>query len=254
MILLHRLTSFVVAALVAASYILLFVKDVPALPFVFITTVVIALLMARLLKWEGKSFSFWVFLGVPMFYYLSSLFFYLYLESAALEIILVVIVSLGIWFYLENLFTFYHLPSAYQAYALEYLTLVLYVLSTFFFASGAYAAQLFLQLPVWVPALAVFWVVLGATIAVFWVSKISTETSVRFALWGAFLLTELYVVFAQLPTSFFTNAALLSIMLYVYLGLSRAQALDKLKAEILKRYLGSAAVFTLIILVTARWT
>ena len=85
---------------------------------------------------------------------------------------------------------------------------MLYVLSAFFFTSALYAAQLFLLLPVWVPALAIFWTVLFATIGVFWVSKVAPETSALFATMGAILLTELYVVTAMLPTSFVANAAI----------------------------------------------
>ena len=254
MILLHRLTSFAVAMLVALSYFWLFFGNASALVAVFIFSILIALLIARLLKWEGKSFSFWVFLGVPMFFFLSSLFFYLYLEIDLVKIVLAISVVAGSWLYCENLFAFYHLPSSYQAYALEHLTLVLYVMSAFFFSSGAYAAQLFLQLPVWVPALAVFWVVLGATLAVFWVSKITIESSIRFAVSGAVLLTELYIVLAALPTSFMTNAAIFSILLYVFLGLSRAQALEKLSKLVLKRYLGVASALLLVVLLTAQWT
>jgi hypothetical protein len=253
MILLHRITSFVIALLIAVGFWALIFFSENAFSAVIILTLVASFLYARLLKWDVKRFSFWVFFGTPLFFILSSLFFYLFLENDLAKFFLGVVVTLGAWLYAENLFSFYHLPSTYQPYALEYLSLVLYVLSAFFFTSALYAAQLFLLLPVWVPALAIFWTVLFATIGVFWVSKVAPETSALFATMGAILLTELYVVTAMLPTSFVANAAIFSIFLYSYLGLSRAHVLDKLTKPVLQRYLMVATCLLVAIFATARW-
>lgn len=253
MILLHRITSFIIALLIAVGFGALILYSESAFVTFLIFTTIVGFLFARLLKWEIKRFSFWVFFGTPIFFIFSSVFFYLFLENDIAKIFLGVIVTLGAWLYAENLFSFYHLPSAYQPYALEYLSLVLYVLSAFFFTSALYAAQLFLLLPIWVPALAVFWTVLFATIGVFWVSKVTAETSSLFAFIGAVLLTELYMVTALLPTSFVVNAAIFSIFLYSYLGLSRAHVLDKLTKPVLHRYLAVATCLLVAIFITARW-
>lgn len=253
MILLHRITSFALAALTAAGFfILIFYAELTGLAAISMLFLV-PLLFARLLQWEIGRVSFWVFLGTPVFYLVSSLFFFLFLEQNAAKLLLGLAVTIGIWLYAENLFAFYHLPSAYQAYALEYLSLAIYVLSAFFFAGGAYGSQLFLQLPVWVPALAIFWTVLFATAGVFWVSKVDHETGNIFAFVGALSMTELYLVLAMLPTSFMSNAAAFAVFLYLYLGLSRAQVLEKLTPQILRRYLSIGTLLLLIIFASARW-
>ncbi|MCH8049602.1 hypothetical protein IH979_02730 [Patescibacteria group bacterium] len=253
MILLHRITSFALALVAAVGFwILTYLPEQTSSAMIGLV-VLIPLLLARLLKWDVRRFSFWVFLGTPTFFLLSSLFLFLFLESNLAKVSLGIIVTIGIWLYGENLFSFYHLPSSYQAYALEYLSLVLYVASGFFFTSGAYGTQLVLQLPIWIPALAVFWVVLFATIGVFWVSKIAQETSVLFALSGALLMTELYFVFAMLPTSFLTNAAAFSVFLYLYLGLARAHVLEKLSKKVLRRYVIIGGLLLAIVFGTARW-
>lgn len=253
MILLHRITSFVLALLVAVGFFVLISYPQQSGLAVLIMLALVPLLFGRLLTWEFKRPSFWIFLGTPTFFLLASVFVFLFLENDLTKIFLAVITIIGIWLYAENIFSFYHLPSAYQAYALEYLSLAIYVVSVFFFASGAYATQLFLQLPVWVPALAMFWATLSITIGVFWVSKVAQETSIAFAVSGAIIMTELYVVLALLPTSYMTNAAALAVFLYIFLGLSRAHVLDKLSATVLKRYLAIGSFFLIIIFVTARW-
>ncbi|MFH1766543.1 MAG: hypothetical protein ABH826_00400 [Patescibacteria group bacterium] len=253
MILLHRITPFFMAAFVAAGFsILIFVPSYTTLAMILLFLLP-ALLFARLLTWEIKRLSFWIFLCTPMFFVLSSIFLLLFLEQTSVEIILALVVSLGVWLYAENLFSFYHLPSAYQAYALEYLSLAIYLLSSFFFTSGAFATQLFLQLPAWVPALAVFWAVLFATTGMFWVSKVAQEISTPFAFIGALILSEFYVVLTFLPTSFMSNAAIFTVLLYLFLGLSRAHVLEKLSSVVLRRYLLIGSIFLLIVLATARW-
>ena len=247
------MTSFAVALVVATAYLFLTYWSDGNLGLFIVFGIVLMLLLARLLKWEFKRFSFWVFFGTPVFFVLSSVFFFLFLENDLTKGLLAIFVTFGAWLYAENIFAFYHLPSAYQPYSLEYLSLVLYVASAFFFTSGSYGAQLFLLLPIWVPAIAVFWTVLAATVGVFWVSKVAQEQGILFAFSGAVLLTEIYMILAALPTSFIVNAAAFSVFLYMFLGLSRAHVLDKLTKQVLQRYLIVGTVLLVTIFLTAKW-
>lgn len=257
MILLHRLTSFALAIVTLLGFGGLIYRPEMTDQFwlaVIWLLVLVPLLLARLLKWEVQRFSFWVFLGTPMFFLVSSLLLFFFLENRYLEIALALVVTGGVWLYAENLFSFYHLPSAYQAYALEYLTWVLFILAGFFFASAAFGAQLVLSaVPTWVIALAVFWAVLITTVGVFWVSKIDQERISLYAFSGAVMLTEIFLVLAMLPTSFVTGAAAFTIALYVYLGLARAHVLEKLSKVVLRRYLIIGSLLLMVIFGTARW-
>lgn len=213
----------------------------------------IPLFFGRLLLWEFKRPAFWIFLGTPCFLLVSSLMFFVLLESATGLWILAVAVSLLLTLYAENLFAFYHLPSAYQAYALEFLSLVSYVLSAFFFTGSAYMGQMFLELPFWIPAIVIFFIVLGATSAVFWVSKIGFETGLLFAVTGSLIMTEAYLALALLPTSFVTNAAVFAVLWYLYLGVARAHVLEDLGRGVLERYLLIGGILLALIFGTARW-
>lgn len=253
MILLHRFTPFAlgVTSIVGFAFLIFWpLFGMRALPIVVL---VMSTLFARLLLWEWRRPAFWVFLGTPLLLWLSSLIFFVFLEDAGSMWVVAGGVTLGISLYAENLFTFYHLPSAYQAYALENLSLVLYVLSAFFFTSGAYGSQLFLLLPLWIPSLVIFVAVLLATVAVFWVSKIGFETGRPYAIVGAVLFTEFYGVLAQLPTSFVTNAAIFALGMYLFLALSRAYVLDRLTPSVLKRYSIFVGVLLGVVIFSAQW-
>lgn len=214
---------------------------------------ILAFSFARLLMWEFRRPAFWVFLGTPMLLWCSSLIFFFFLEDPVSKWIVAAAVTTAVTLYAENCFTFYHLPSAYQAYALENLSLVLYVLSAFFFTSGAFASQLFLLLPVWMPMLVVFFAVLTATTAVFWVSKIGFETGRPYAVVGAIIMAELYGVISTFPTSFVTNAAVFALLLYVFLVLARSNVLETISSKTVVRSLGFAGILLVIILGSARW-
>jgi hypothetical protein len=253
MILLHRLTPFAIALTVVAGMITMILVPEHAMLAGLLMVLVCGLLYARLLQWDVKHVAFWIFLGTPILLLISACIYFLFLDQQTLKIILAILLTGSTWLYAENVFSFYHLPSTYQPYSLEYLSMMLYLFSAFFFTSGTYGVQLFLQLPFWVPALAVFWVSLFMTTGVFWVSKINTEISTRFAFSGAVILTELYIALSQLPTSYVANAAAFTVMLYLYLGLSRAHVLEKLSKPVMRRYVFISVVLLVVIFGTARW-
>lgn len=255
MILLHRLTPFVLAGVIALGFAILIKVPSSLVTALLLLFLLAPLLLARLLLFEFKRPAFWVFLGVPMFMVASAFFFFLFLESDGAKWILTGSVVLAVGLYAENLFTFYHLPSAYQAYALEYLSLVIAIASAFFFTSGANGAHLFLHdlVPLWIPAVVVFVAVLFSTLAMFWVSKVGFETGRRYALAGALFMTELFVVLTFLPTSFVTNAAGFATFLYVYLGLMRAHVLERLTPKVVKRYALTGLLLFVVIFGTAQW-
>lgn len=255
MILLHRLTPFALSLTLLAGFGLLILRPSAMAWSVTLLFIVAPLLLGRLLLFEVRRPAFWVFLGVPVFCVAAAFLFFLFLESATAKWVLAATVTLVNGLYAENLFTFYHMPSAYQAYALEYLSLVMSVIASFFFVSGGYAANMFLRefAPIWMSAIVVFLATLFLTIAMFWVSKVGFETGRRYAVASAVLMTELYVVIAFLPTSFMTNAAAFTVLFYCYLGLMRAHVLEHLSRPVVVRYAWSGLALLLVVFVTAQW-
>jgi len=253
-ILLHRLTPFVISLLSAAGFGLLMWDPLDLKFLAAACFLLIPILFARLLLWELRRPAFWVFLGTPSLLLLSSLMFFLIIESTLGAWVMLLSVTLALALYAENLFAFYHLPSSYQAYSLEFLSLMCYMVSAFFFTGSAYMAQLFLELPLWIPAIATFLIVLLATVAVFWVSKIGFETGILFAVTGAIIMTQVYISLSMLPTSFVTHAAAFTVFWYIYLGISRAHVLEKLTPSVVQRYAIIGCMLLGLIFGTATWT
>lgn len=254
-ILLHRITPFACAAALLAGFVIAINAPTHFAWSLVLFFVVTPLLLSRLLLFDIRRPAFWVFLGVPLFCIAAAFFFFLFLESETAKWLLAGTVVILNTLYAENLFSFYHLPSAYQAYSLEYLSLVIAILSSFFFTAAGYASNMFLKefVPIWLSAIVVFFATLFLTLAMFWVSKVGFETGRRYAFTGAVVMTECYVVLSFLPTSFVTNAAAFSILLYCFLGLMRAHVLERLSRPVVRRYAFSGTALLLLIFLTAQW-
>ena len=253
MIILHRISVFVQTALTAGLFFFLLRESEYALSASIIALLAFALLQARLLGFEVKSWSFWIFFATPVAFLMGSVFFFFFLEALFVKWLIALLVVAVLWMYLENLFTFYYLPGAYQPYSLEYLSLSMYLLFVFFFASGMYAAQIFLSLPIIIPFLALFWIILCASVCMFWVSKVNTQVSLPYAVVGAIGLSQLYVALGFLPVSFIVNAAALTLCYYMYLGLVRAHVLEELTPLVVRRYLGFVGLSLVLIFATTSW-
>jgi hypothetical protein len=211
-------------------------------------------LLAKLVGGDFRKNDFWVFLGIPFFLALSSFFLLFFVEGTGMKVLIISLATFLLWLFAENLFTYLQLPGAYQVNALEYLSLVMNVVSVYFFTTGLLAVRLFLGLPLWLIAPLFALMIFGAIVATFWICKIERERLKPNALGGALLFTELFVVFVWLPSGFFPNAALLTLTFYLFLGIVRANLLGKLNRRVFKRYLLATAVLAALIIWTARWT
>lgn len=253
MILLHRLTPFAILLLGAAGFVMLILSPfswgIPAL----VCFGLVLLLFARLLVWDVRRTGFWVFLGMPFFLLISSLAFFLLLENDGAKWMLGMVVTIGLGLFAENLFAFYHLPRVYQAYSLEYLSLMLAVAGLFFTTSATYLAQIFLEAPVWATAPLMAIMTFAVFVAVFWVSKISWEAGRMYAGVGALLLTEIYIACSWLPTGYTTNAAVFAVCVAWYLGIMRAHAFQKVHKQLLLRHSLFAGAMLLLLFFTTPW-
>ncbi len=253
MILLHRLSSFGVTCIVAAGFsLLLFSRVHPAL-VILLTALFAGLLLARLLGWHVRTFQFWHLLGTPLLLLLSSFGSFFLLESATIKGALSLFVVVLLFLFVEQVFSFVHLPVAYQPFTLEYLTGLLHMLSVFFLSVLGFGLSLFLQTPLWLLSLVFFCILFFIVYGTLWVGKVEPARAKPYAFAGAVLTTELFASLSYLPTGFYSNAAFLALGVYVFLGLSRAHALHKLSKEVLRRYLLVCAALAILIATTSQW-
>lgn len=228
----------------------------PNHPFIVsvLSLIVLFFLLAKLAGWNFKKNDFWVLFGIPFFLALSSFCLLFFVEGSSMKIIIITLATCLVWLFAENLFSYLQLPHTYQVNALEYLSLVINVVSVYFFTTGLFAARLFLGLPLWLTVPLFAGAILIMIFTTLWICKIDKERLKTNTLGGTVLFVELFIVFTLLPSGFFPNAALLTLIFYLFLGIVRANLLGKLNKAILKRYLLAAVVLAVIVVWTARWT
>jgi hypothetical protein len=253
MILLHRISSVAAGVLVALGFCAIFFDWLNPIFAIVLTMVLLSLVLSRLIGGSVKTFQFWHLLGTPALFVLSGFGAMLLLESAAIKIVLAVLVTALLVLFVEHVFSYIHLPVNYQPFTLEYLSQLLHILSIFFISTLGFGMSLFLHTPLWLLSPIFFCILLFIVYGTLWAGKIEAARARPYAFAGAVLTTEMFMALSFLPTGFYSNAAFLALGAYVFLGLSRAHALHKLSTEVLKRYSILFFVLTLIIAATSQW-
>lgn len=253
MILIHRLTPFAIGLLTSVGFLALLQDWVHPMLSVVLSIILIGFLYARLLHFQVRSFEFWYFLGIPILYLLASFGMLFLFEQAISSFLLSVLSVLFLVLFAEYVFQYTHLPSQYQPYSIEYLSLLLNVLTIFFVSSVAYGTNLLIQTSLWILSPIFFLLSLFILYGTLFVSKADPARSRPYAFAGSILTTEFFVTLAFLPSGLYTNAALITLFFYLFLGLTRAQVHHKLSASVVKRYLGVASVLFILILLSTDW-
>lgn len=253
MILLHRLTPFVLAIVLALGMYETVVVQTNPVVFALATILLSTFLFARLLRFEIRTFAFWQFLLTPVLFLVASLGMIFFLEQLYFIQTVAVLAMALVVLYAEYVFQYMHIPATYQPYSLEYLSLFLNLLTVFFLSSIGFGSILLLQTPLFLVALVAFFLFLFVIYGTFWVSKAHESKIKPYAFSGAVLLTELFVAVSVLPSSYYTNAALLTILFYLFIGLTRAHVLRTLSSTVTKRYVTISGVLLLIVILSSQW-
>ncbi len=222
------------------------------LPLLF---VLVTLLFARLSNMKLRKRESWYLIGTPLMLLFSATLAFLFLDSHFVRVALGLLVALFLSFYAENVFGFIHLPVLYQPHALQNLTMMLQVLGVFLFAAAAHAVLLFVPYIPLVVLIFLFapYIFISVSLSL-WMGKAPREVIRRYAIGGTFLFVESFVALSYLPSTFTTNAAILAVCYYIFLGLTRASVQAKISRHLLRRYLGLGFCMLLLVILSAQWT
>lgn len=253
MIIFHRLTPFAITLANFTGFLfLIFAPFDLYLPATFLFALT-PFLLGRLLLWELRRPGFWIFLGLPTLLLISALAFFLLLDFNTAKWTVAIIVSSLLLLYTENIFTFYHAPSHYQAYALEHLSIILSFVGIYFFGSAIFLAETFLEVPFWAGTIFIGFLTAVFGLAVLWTSKVSYDYSrPRAALLGV-LMAQIHFAIYWLTIGFSASAALLTVAFACTLLYIRDESHDTLSKTRKIQYgvLGLASV--LLIGLTSIW-
>jgi len=252
-LLLLRLFPSVIALVMVGGVMTFFWSGFNPLMVIAATLILLFFLLAKLAGWNWQKPDFWFLLGVPFFFSFSSFCILLFLEGEVIKIGLAILSVMLLWLFTENLFNFVYLPGAYQVNALEYLTLVINIISAFFISASFLALRLYFGLSLWLLVPVFCLLAFSLLVSTFWVCKTEKDKILPVAFGGMILAGELFVALALLPTGFLPNAAFLAVFFYLFFGLLRSFFSGKLSSTIWQHYILAAIIFIGLIIGTARW-
>ena len=210
-------------------------------------------LYTQLIDLPKHDFGFWHFLFTPLLLFISCGLFFLFLENFQAMVVLGGVLGVLELIYGEHLFYYFHQPSEYRVYTIERVSLILSVVTTFLLSSALFGLLILVHVPLWMLAPAFFLFATFMVYSTLWVSKVDSDRSSSYSLVGGLLLTQIFIALSFLPVAHTTNAALLAVFLYFFLGMSRADFMKRLTRRVFLRYLFFTVIVLTIILVTTKW-
>lgn len=253
MLVLHRLTPFAIAIIIAIAMLYTSAQPLSAPWILPLMVMLVAALTARLADWRWRDKDFWGLLITPLLFVLGAAMIFVLADDGTVRLAVALTTAFLTYFYVEHLFRFIHLPAAYQAYGLQNVSGVISIFTVFYLMSSAYATESFIRPPLALIAVVLFLLLFLMTTASLWMSKVPRERALVYALGGAVIFTEVFIAVSYLPTPFMTSGAFLAVMYYLYLGLSRAHVLTRLSRLVVRRYVLIGVCMLAALLVTAKW-
>jgi hypothetical protein len=253
MLLFRKILVFLCPLAIVLGLELLFVNK-QLLYWVIVTVTLLFLLTLKFLikeKFFSRDFFFMSLLCLLSFYYSLGLLFLI--SSSIVRQVIVVAFFLLIVFYLDNLFLFYYRPQQYQPNTLEKIGAFINLLIFFLMAINLNAFSVFLNLPMWILLIVL---ILTATFLLyqnFWLYKIKDKFRIIYTFISIVIFVEFFWAIFFLPTDFYINGIILTIIYYLLSGLMLAQLNKKLEKNLILRYVILSSALSAFVLITANW-
>jgi len=207
----------------------------------------------QLLNRKIKEKRFWFLLFTPLLFFLGSSLFLSFLQGRYIKHFFAVFVAVSLGIFFEVIHSKFHNRIKYQPHSLETVSFNLNIVSIFLLSSGFFSLILFLGFSVLLFATLFTLTVLFLNFQLAWFTGSRFEISKWYILTIVLIMTEAFWAINYLPTSVYVNAALLTSGYYLLAGLSRNWLLDIKEPKVVKRYLFTTLIISVIILITAKW-
>lgn len=252
MLLLHRLTPLFVGIVLAAGQGAFLLWPSHAV-WIAVATVLLVLLGCWRLVRPAFDPALWALTTLPAALAIATFAFAFFFETDLSKLAAFGVTLVLVGLFTEYVFQYIHLPLRYEPHSLGHVSALVSTMIFFEAAVVLYGLRLFLHLPLFaliVCAAAVTFLLLEV---VFLLHQTDRADRRRLVGIGTLLATELFVAIAALPTGWYTNAALLTVFWYAYLGLTRAELLRGASASLKRTYIWWSIGLAVVILATARW-
>lgn len=199
----------------------------------------------------SKNYLF--YLSSPLLFVISIGAFIALTEEFWVQQAVIIVGSLLYWFYLHNVHLFNFNYEAYSQHAIENVSAYVNLISFFLLSISLFASLVLIGAPLWLlSVILLVWTAVTVTQA-WWVANISTPRTYLYSLIFCLLILQTFWAFSFLPTNFYVNGFLLTIIYYVSLGLFKGNLLDILTKKLAVRYLALGGITALLVIITSSW-
>lgn len=197
--------------------------------------------------------NFWHFLILPLLTTTAAWLCLIFFADTLYFHLVSVGVGLLLYFLINQYYLYFYVPFKYQPYSLESLSLYVSILAALFFSIACFGSLILLQIPTYWIALAMLVFFFLLTYQYFWINKYSWSKSWLFILVIVLLIVELFAVTAYLPTGYYVNSLILTVVYYLTLGISKQSLSENLSKKKISGFLIVGGLCLLLVLISARW-
>ena len=215
----------------------------------------VVLLFLTIFDFTKKTFNrrFFNFLITPLIFSISVFGSLLFVFVDLYYHLIVLGSGIFIYLFLEQILNYFYFAVRYQPYTLEYFSFYWNMLAVMAFSSCLFGFYILYQFNVYLLAGIYLALIFLVTKEIFWVNKIEWNKYALFCVAIPLIMFELFVVFSYLPSSYYVNAIILTVIYYVLIGLSKLFLQEKLNSKNLLSHLIVGGVSMLVVLFTAQW-
>lgn len=178
-----------------------------------------------------------------------------FVESPWVLFGMAVLAAASMWWYLEQLFTFLHLPGAYRPYGLDRAAFLLEAFGMVGWGIGLFSLHVFMReyVALWGALLAWGIVVLLLTDAALWLGKVEETLRRLYTWWSAVMLMGIFFAYAWLPVHVFVQGMSVAVWWVAMVSAYRANAMQRLSGPAIRNIVVGAGIALVALLVTAKW-
>jgi len=254
MILLRKFFSLVILVLNVIICIIDNGQPIMAVQYFIIGLVVDFVLLFWAFYLARKAFSIgWLIIG-PLLVLGSGAFFYLFVGNVAARIIIAVLTLSISWFLVEESIRYVYWPNEYKEKSLENISSYAQIFVIYAVFNGLFYINTFIFVQLWVIVIVSIAISFAVLYQLVQVNRITNSDNWLFIIIVGLIIGELVWVVNFLPTIYYVNAILVTIVFYILSGLGRQILMTTLKAKSLLRYLLVGVIGIIIILVSSQWT
>lgn len=228
----------------------------PGLWFILpvLAALIIFLLILKLFNWQFRQKEFYIFLSTTLILIISTFLFVFFMDSPSIRLATIIIISILIGFYLNNIFLFLYSPQSYPPYSLENITTYFNMVSFFFLMSSFFSLAILLGISILLLLIPTFVITVVLTLLTQMVNKVDLAKTRFFLSILSLTMVELFWAIHYLPTNFFINGVVLTIIYYMFMVLGLDYLTGKIEKTVVKRTLLIGCFMIILILVFAQWT